>query len=260
MAAQSRSQKVKLEVVRRPSASRLVAEQLLDHVRRGTLKSGDQLPTEKELMNQFGVGRSSVREGLQILSTLNLIEARPGAGTFVRIPSPSEQLHLELLGPLISNFHALELVEARQMIEPAVVRLACIRTTDAELDRVDALLDDHSRLLAQGEAVHEHAARFHVLLAECSHNQIAAQFMKSIMGLLMARGRKIERIPGYAEEEVVEHRAIAKLIRARDPEAAFAEMAAHIVRSAQTYDVEMAAVTAEPPPGKRPARTKGTNR
>ena len=146
------------------------------------------------------------------------------------------------------------------MIEPAVVRLACIRTTDAELDRVDALLDDHSRLLAQGEAVHEHAARFHVLLAECSHNQIAAQFMKSIMGLLMARGRKIERIPGYAEEEVVEHRAIAKLIRARDPEAAFAEMAAHIVRSAQTYDVEMAALTAERPPGKRSARTKGTSR
>jgi GntR family transcriptional repressor for pyruvate dehydrogenase complex len=253
------SQKFKLEVVRRPSASRLVAEQLLDHVRRGTLKSGDQLPTEKELMNQLGVGRSSVREGLQILSTLNLIEARRGAGTFVRIPSPSEQLHLELLGPLISNFHALELMEARQMIEPSAVRLACIRATDAELDRVDALLDDHARLLARGEPVHEHAARFHVLLAECSHNQIAAQFMKSIMGILMARGRKIERIPGYAEQEIVEHRAIVRLVRARDPEAAFAEMAAHIVRSAQTYDAETAEVKAQRPPAKRPARNRGTH-
>src|SRR5258706_15599144 len=105
--------KMKLQVVRRPSASGMVAEQLLDHVRRGTLKSGDQLPTEKELMQQFGVGRSSVREGLQILSTLNLIESRPRAGTFIRIPSASE--HLELLGPLISNSDALELVEARQM-------------------------------------------------------------------------------------------------------------------------------------------------
>ena len=121
-------------------------------------------------------------------------------------------------------------------------------------------LDDHARLLARGEAVHEHAARFHVLLAECSHNQIAAQFMKSIMGLLMARGREIERIPGYAKEEVVEHRAIAQLIRARDPEKAFAAMAAHIVRSAQTYDVEMAAVTAKRPPGKRPPRARGTTR
>jgi len=254
------TEKVKFEVVRRPSASRLVAEQILEHVRRGTLKSGDQLPTEKELMSHLGVGRSSVREGLQILSTLNLIEARPGAGTYLRIPSPSEQLHLELLGPLISNFQALELLEARQMIEPSAVRLACIRATDSEIDRLDALLDDHSRLLARGEAVHEHAARFHVLLAECSHNKLAAQFMKSIMGLLMSRGRTIERIPGYAETEVVEHRAIASLVRARDPEAAFAEMASHIVRSAQTYDVEMAAVTTERPRSARPARTKGATR
>jgi DNA-binding FadR family transcriptional regulator len=96
-----------------------------------------------------------------------------------------------------------------------------------------------------------------VLLAECSHNQIAAQFMRSIMGLLMARGRKIDRIPGYAQEEVIEHRAIAQLIRARDPDAAFAEMAAHIVRSAQTYDVEMADETADLIPGKRPARPEG---
>jgi DNA-binding FadR family transcriptional regulator len=245
------SNKVKLEVIRRPSASRLVAEQILDHVRGGTLKSGDQLPTEKELMNQLGVGRSSVREGLQILATLNLIESRPGAGTFVRIPKPSEQLQPELLGALMCNSHALELLEARQMIEPAAVRLACIRATEPELDRIDALLNEHARLLKEGEAVHEHAARFHVLLAESSHNQIAAQFMKSIIGLLMARGRRIERIAGYAEEEIVEHRAIARLIRARDPDAASAAMAAHIVRSAQTYDVDLAPVSVAPPRTKR---------
>lgn len=249
--------KVKLKVVRRPSASSMVAEQLLDHIRSGALQSGDQLPTEKELMQQFGVGRSSVREGLQILSTLNLIESRPRAGTFIRIPSASEQLQVELLGPLISNFHALELLEARQMIEPSAVRLACIRATDEEIDRIDALLDEHARLLARGEPVHELAAKFHVLVAECSHNQIAAQFMKSIMGLLMARGRKIERIPGYAEEEVTEHRAIAQLIRARDPEAAFAEMASHIVRSAQTYDADADDDAAEHPATDAPSVSLG---
>jgi GntR family transcriptional regulator, transcriptional repressor for pyruvate dehydrogenase complex len=231
--------RLKLEVLKRSSASRLVAEQILEHIRRGTLKSGDQLPTEKELMQQLGVGRSSVREGLQILATLNLIESRPGAGTFLRIPKPSEHFRPELLGALLANTSALELLEARQMIEPVAVRLACIRATDDELDRVEALLDEHARFLASGDSVHEHAARFHVLLAECSHNQIAAQFMRSIMGLLMARGRKIERIPGYAEEEIVEHRAIAGLIRARDPDAASAAMTEHIVRSAQTYDVAM---------------------
>ena len=144
------------------------------------------------------------------------------------------------------------------MIEPAAVRLACIRATEAELDGIEAMLDEHAHLLAQDETVHEHAARFHVLLAESSHNQIAAQFMKSIMGLLMARGRKVERIPGYAEDEIVEHRAIAQLVRARDPEAAAAAMAAHIVRSAQTYDVVMVPVAAARSRAKRRPRALGT--
>lgn len=238
------AQKIQLQVVKRSTASRLVAEQILDHVRRGTLETGDQLPTEKELMQQLGVGRSSVREGLQILATLGLIESRPGAGTFVRISSPSEHLQPELLGALIANSAALELLEARQMIEPAAVRLTCIRATDAELDRIDALLEEHAVLLEQGESVHEHAARFHVMLAEASHNQIAAQFMRSIIGLLMVRGRKIDRIPGYGETEVVEHRHIASLVRAREPDAAAEAMAAHIIKSAQTYDVDMTAAVA----------------
>jgi GntR family transcriptional repressor for pyruvate dehydrogenase complex len=237
------AKEIDFQFVKRSSASRLVAEQILEHIHRGTLKSGDQLPTEKELMQKFGVGRSSVREGLQILATLNLIDSRPGAGTFVRIPPPGEHLRPELLGALIANAPALELLEARQMIEPSAVRLACIRATEEELDRVDALLEEHSQLLKRGNPVHEQAARFHVMLAEASHNQIAAQFMRSIMKLLMVRGRRIDRIPGYAEEEVVEHQAIAQLVRSRDPDAASAAMAAHIIRSAQTYDAELTMVT-----------------
>lgn len=247
------NEKVKLEVVRRPLASQLVAEQILEHVRRGTLRPGDQLPTEKELMRQLGVGRSSVREGLQVLATLNLIDSRPGSGTFIRTPHSNDQPQLDVLGALMSNTHALELLEARQMIEPAAVRLACIRATDADLDRLDALLDEHVLLLERGEPVHEHAARFHVLLAEISHNQIAAQFMQSIMGLLSARGRRIDRAPETAQEEIVEHREIARLVRARDPDPASAAIMTHIVRSAHIYDVQLASM-----PGDRAGDTRAS--
>jgi GntR family transcriptional repressor for pyruvate dehydrogenase complex len=242
--------KLKLEVVRRPLAPQLVAEQILEHVRRGTLKPGDQLPTEKELMRQLGVGRSSVREGLQILATLNLIDSRPGAGTYIRRPNSSDELQLDVLGALMSNAHALELLEARQMIEPAVLRLACIRTTDADLDRLDALLDEHARRLQRGEPAHELAARFHVLLAEMSHNHIAVRFMQSIMGLLSARGRPVDQIPEVAQEEIAQHREIARLVRARDPEAASAAIVRHILHSAHIYDVELASLSTIAPSAK----------
>lgn len=230
---------VKLRMIRRASASQQVAEQILDHIKGGAISPGDQLPTEKELMQQLGVGRSSVREGLQILATLNLIESRPGVGAFLRVLRPGDHIRLDLLGALISNTDALELLEARQMIEPAAVRLACTRATKADIDRVEALLNEHESLLRIGRPIHESAARFHVLLAECSHNQIVTQFMSSIMGLLMARGRRIDRVPGYAERETEEHRVLLDLVRARDPEAASLAMAAHIVASAQTYDVDL---------------------
>lgn len=231
--------KVELEVIQRRSASQMVAERILDQIRKGALKSGDQLPTEKDLMRQLGVGRSSVREGLQIIATLNLIETRHGIGAFLRLPKLSDRLNPELLGPLLSNVPAFEFLEARQMIEPNAIYLACLRATKTELDAIDALLDEHARLLDNGEPANEPAARFHVMLAECSHNQIATQFMSSIMSMLMARGRKIDRIPMYAQQEVDEHRALLALVRAGEPEPAAIAMAGHIVASAQTYDVEL---------------------
>ncbi len=213
-----------------------MAEQILGEIRRGALRPGDQLPTERELMEQLDVGRSSVREALQMLATLRLIESQPGSGTFVRQPSGDEIFRPELLGVLIGNSVALELIEAREMIEATTVRLACLRATNEDLERIDRLLVDHEKALQRGESVNRYAAEFHVLLAQASHNRITARFMESIIGLLVARGRKIERIPGYAWAEIREHRAILDLVRARDAKAAEAAISEHIIRSAQTYD------------------------
>lgn len=234
--------KLQLKLVKRQPASRLVAEQILDQLRAGGLKVGDQLPAEKDLMQSLGVGRSSVREGLQILSTLGVLESRPGAGSFVRIPSASDQLRPELISALLGNSHALELIEARQMIEPSAARLACFRATDEDLERIAMLLAEHETLVSKGDPIHEHAARFHVLIAEASHNRIAAQFMRSIMGLLMSRGRKIDKIQDHGRREIAEHYEIFEHVKARSPDAAAEAMSSHIVRWARTYDVELEAL------------------
>ena len=70
------------------TTAQAVARKLLDMIRGGALKPGDQLPTEKELIERLGVGQSTIREALQILSTINVIEATAGAGTFVKAPTP----------------------------------------------------------------------------------------------------------------------------------------------------------------------------
>ena len=130
----------KFSPIQRTTAAQAVANQILGEIRRGVLRPGAQLPAERDLMQQLNVGRSSVREALQILATLNLIDSRPGSGTFIRQPQAAEVFRPELFGLLIANSAALELMEARLMVEPAAVRLACVRATAEDLDGIADLL------------------------------------------------------------------------------------------------------------------------
>lgn len=220
----------------RITAAQHVAQRMLDMIREGALKPGDQLPTEKELTERLAVGRSTIREGLQILSTLNVVQTTAGHGTFVKAPTTSDIFRPELVGFLIGNSAALELLEAREMIEPPCVRLAAIRATEGDLDAVERTLDQHEKANAKGLPVGEFGARFHIQLAEASGNMVAATFMRSIVELLVQRGRRIDHIPHYRRLELEQHRAIFDIVKAREPDRAAEAMLRHIVESAETYD------------------------
>lgn len=213
-----------------------MTRQLLDLLRQGEWPPGSQLPTEKELTERLGVGRSTVREALQVLATLSVVQPVPGQGTFVRRPELAEVLRPELVGFLLSNESSMALLEAREMIEPALIRLACLRATEDDLTNIEALLDEHASELEAGRSVSGHAARFHVVLAAAGHNPVAASFMAGILELLTARGRQLDGMPDYLSNELAEHRALLAAVRARDPDHAADLLLRHIVESAITYD------------------------
>ena len=118
-----KSTRIYEEIVRQVKA--LIAE--------GRLKSGDQLPPERDLAAQFKVSRTSVREALRTLESLGLIEIRPGEGTFVREVSV-ESLIEPLAHVILSQREAVgELFEARRLLEPALAGLAARRATQDDL-------------------------------------------------------------------------------------------------------------------------------
>jgi DNA-binding FadR family transcriptional regulator len=223
-------------IVKTTSAQQ-VAQQLLGIIRSGALKPGDQLPTERELIESLGVGRSTVREGLRILSTLNLIESSPGQGTFIREPRTEDILRVEQIGFLINNVVAFDLLEAREMIEPQSVRLACLRAGEVELEPIEKLLADHRTALDNRWPTDEHAAKFHVLLAEASCNRVFVTFMRSILDLLRVRGRGGSLTAELHEAELAEHQQILRLVRERNAQGAADYLRDHIVRWAVHYDV-----------------------
>jgi len=236
LSSKEASEAMRIEPIVRTTTAQVVAKRLVDMIGAGTFASGDQLPPEKELMQRLQVGRSTIREALQILATLNLVRAAPGQGTFVRELTADNLLRGDMIGVLLSNSVALELLEAREMIEPSLIRLACLRGTEQDFERIERLLDDHEAAWRREEPVSDYAARFHVLIAEAAHNRVGVTFMTSILELLMRRGRSMDGRPDFHAHEIAEHRELMRLIRERDGERASEALLRHIVESAATYD------------------------
>ena len=138
-------------------------ESKIGHDSRRQPSTGNQIPPERTLAETLSVGRSSVREALQILSTLNVIHVAPGSGAFVKEPRASDVFRPELIGLLIGNSMVRELPEAREMIEPSAARLACLRGTHADFSLIEDALENHELALITGQPINAHVAEFHVL-------------------------------------------------------------------------------------------------
>lgn len=208
----------------RRNLAQAVASQLMELITSGQLKSGERLPSETELKERFGVGRSTIREALNGLVLLGAIEVRHGQGAVVIGAPAREQSALD--GALRSAMNS-ELLEAREVMEIAIARFAAERGEEDDFRQLDELLTRaEEKVRAEGVAIPE-ATEFHLLLAEAAGNQIFAEFQQSIMPLLAQRGDEL-REEGYAEWEVGAHRAVYDAVASGDAERAGRAMARHL--------------------------------
>jgi GntR family transcriptional repressor for pyruvate dehydrogenase complex len=206
-----------------------IARHLVDYLLSGAVAPGSRLPSERQLAEAFGVGRSAVREALAALSLIGLIEIRHGDGTYLkRADSPLLPQMVEW-GLLLGEQHTNDLIEARQRIEVVVAGLAAERRSDADLAALEACLD---RMAAQAE-LREVAAfvdadvEFHLVLAEAAGNSALRDVLNSIQSLLRAWiGRVIAE--GHEHASYEEHVPIVAAVRAQDTAAAAAAMDAHM--------------------------------
>lgn len=204
-----------------------VAQQLLEQIRDKQLAPGTRLPSERELMDALGVGRSSIREAINGLTTIGAVEVRHGQGAFVGGAAngiaPSRTIALALARGVTT-----ELFEARRLVEMETALRAAERRTDADLAEIEQAITDHEAAVAEGVSAVEPAVRFHVEVAEAAHNEVLAGFVGSFTQMLGERGPILERIEGYREWEIEQHRSVYEPIRAGDPELASDRMRAHL--------------------------------
>ena len=222
---------MKLAPIEKLTTAHKAADQIIKLILQGVWKPGDQLPSEREMVEQLSVGRSTVREALQILSTLNVVQIVPGQGSFIKNVGADDLFRPDLISLLINDAAVLDLIEAREMIEPQTIRYTCLRISNDQIAAIERLLDGHEEALKAGRDVAEPAMRFHIMLAEASGNPVSLAFIRSILELLQAH-RWRDNPEEFKQRELREHRELLSLVRMRDGDAAAAYLVRHIVDSA----------------------------
>src|SRR5882757_6335597 len=139
-----------MTVIHKRSLAEEVAEQLRKAIADGKYKTGEQLPTEPELMKQFGVGRSSVREAIRILANSGLLRVQQGVGTFIEASTGiNEPFHQRL-----KRAEAHDLNEVRQLLEMKIAEKAAANRTEEDLEKIKAKLDKRTAV-AHGGSMEE---------------------------------------------------------------------------------------------------------
>jgi len=157
----------------------MIVNQILSHVETGQLKIGEKLPSERELCKMFGVGRSSVREAIRALVVMGNLEVIQGKGTFLCKAANTEE-QPSLLESAFDAMPVFDLMEARQMLEIDVVRLAAERVDKMDIRRLHQAINKIAECCHDTKSFYEADLVFHNLLAEATGNLVIGEMMKVI--------------------------------------------------------------------------------
>jgi DNA-binding FadR family transcriptional regulator len=251
-----------LKPVTKKSVRGQVFWQLRDQILRRTWPPGSKLPSENELSKSMGVSRASVREGIQHLVSLGILETRHGEGTFVLELTGDGQVHFNALLPLLvlDDIDILQVLEYRRIVEKGAAALAAERATDRDLAEMEAV---YGQMVQFRDNVAEFARadlEFHLVLAKATGNPVIIKVNNVLRSILEISMENIVSTLKM-EDGLHYHRLIIDAVRAHDPQAAESIMQEHVDRTIVRLKAEsgLAAVEAARS-GPKPARASLVDR
>jgi GntR family transcriptional repressor for pyruvate dehydrogenase complex len=228
---------VTFEPVRGGRLSDAVIEQITAQISEGILKVGDQLPSERELIDQFGISRASVRDAIRSLEARGILEVRRGLGTFVTSSRNLNGPNDFLVSWLRENEHKLlEILEVREALETKAAYLAAQRRKEHDVEQMKRVVQEMNISLSEGdlEAATVADRKFHRLLNEASGNRLLVELAENIDEVLHDLRYSTLNMPGRAKMALTEHKPIIDAIKIRDPEQAESAVVVHL-NSAKRY-------------------------
>ncbi len=209
-----------------------IEKALAEDIAEGNFNPGDMLPSERELMERFAVGRPSIREALFSLSKRGLIEV--GSGRRPRVLEPSfdvvtHELDLIVRQVLNKQSNVANLMELRRVIERALARKLAVEITDAQIEILGAKLQANRDALPDLELFWTTDSDFHASIAAECGNPIFPVIVNALLNWLIIQRRVTLSQPGRPEMALKFHEQIFDAIARHDPDAAEERMNAHLL-------------------------------
>jgi DNA-binding FadR family transcriptional regulator len=226
-----------LQGSRRPRREKLtvfLVDTLAERIRGGSVEVGAKLPTETQLVEEFGVSRTVVREAIAELRARGLVEARQGVGVFVTRARPTA------IGLLDGDFahlpEILDLLEFRMAVEIEAAGMAALRRSLRQEAEIRAAHDDMARAVTQGDPAVEADFAFHLAIAAATNNRFYGEMLRHLGGKTIPRARFAGGgSAAYLAKVQTEHAAILAAVEDQNAEAARAAMRAHLTESLKRY-------------------------
>jgi GntR family transcriptional regulator, sialic acid-inducible nan operon repressor len=216
-----------------------VMQRIMTAIKEGSMRAGDTLPSERELMNYYNVGRPAIREALQNMARIGLVELNPGERAKVSAPSFSnlmQTVDLTTSGILRNSEKSLqELKEARLVFEVQMVRLATERATQADLERLEQRHLAHVASLSNLSLFAQCDMAFHREIANITGNSIFPALSGSLITWLSEFYQHLVRVKGAEEVTLAEHSEILAAIKSGNADRAEQAMRAHLTRANELY-------------------------
>jgi GntR family transcriptional regulator, sialic acid-inducible nan operon repressor len=216
-----------------------VFDRLMERIRSGEIAAGAQLPSERELMEQYGVGRPAIREALQALERSGIVEIVHGERARVVVPT-AEGLIAQVAG---GAMHLLRthpdmlqhLKEARLFLETGLARMAAERATEEDVANLQLRVTQQRASMVDLEKFIERDMAFHREIALISGNPIFPAIVESLFRWAGEYYRPLVRAPGVEELTLSEHQRIVDAIARRDGDEAADAMRQHLSRANDLY-------------------------
>ena len=206
-----------------------VIEQIMNLIKNNKLKPGDKLPPERELAEKLSISRGSLREAFRVLESRGLIKSKPGGGRYIREIRKNGHNNTENIILSLEKSSILELLEAREMFEVKIAKIAAQRATPEDIELIGEALNkiNKEEVLKHGKET-ESDTEFHLAIASASHNFVFVNIIKLHLDLLKETRGKTWKITGRREKQYQEHQAILQAIKEHNTKKAEEAMLEHL--------------------------------